>query len=121
MLRRYIVLPPILLALGVGDASAMTCSVSSPQGANLWKEENYKAGNELCFFKTGYQFYPFRQLPPDPKLHNSNFVEVTVVNDKPNSQISCPKKKANERVTGFVSEYRWSDDAKNLLQVSNCY
>jgi hypothetical protein len=102
MLRRYIVLPAILLALGVGDASAMTCTVVGPRGVDFRSHPDFNNSIVWCSFAKGRIFahaYPL----------NEAFVSVNI--PRREYPVECYHERNVEVVVGYVAKkdpnYDW--------------
>lgn len=111
LLRRYVVLPAILLALGVGDASAMSCKViHRPDGVNFRKGPSYKS-EWLCNISYGHVFTYAQRDNLNPI-----FVEVAV--RKKGYPSGCNDNGISEYyVQGYVAEFSGGGD--QLLDCSD--
>jgi hypothetical protein len=124
MLRKYTIVPAILLALGVGDASAakIKCQVEANEGVFLRKKDTFDppdSENKLCVF---IQNYRFDAISRRERLEDGrNFVEVEVKKNDP--EIFCKwqavSNSKGDSLHGYVTEWGRDKDG-NLLQFSKC-
>jgi hypothetical protein len=119
LLRRYVVLPAILLALGVGDASALTCTVKYKavylRDTTGGPDNRMGPDNRLCKYFQNKEFMSERDA-------KTPWIKVSVPTDEYPEQCPEPTQyydRNKKSFVGYLTGYFWVE-GQGCLQALSC-